>query len=125
MTGGTHQDVLNVIIADKEALYDSYMSFLQNEGLFIKTSQEYRLGEEVLVLLKLLDQPEKLPVAGKVVWVTPQGAKGNRPADIGIEFPKEDAALNATIENYLGGTLSANRVTHTLGVPRPTTHGDA
>ena len=63
MTGGTHQDVLNVIIADKEALYDSYMSFLQTGGLFIKTSQEYRLGEEVLVLLKLLDQPEKLPVA--------------------------------------------------------------
>ena len=114
MTGGTHQDVLNVIIADKEALYDSYMSFLQNGGLFIKTSQEYRLGDEVLVLLKLLDQPEKLPVAGRVVWVTPQGAQGNRPAGIGIEFSKEDAVLNATIENYLGGALSADRVTHTL-----------
>ena len=114
MTGGTHQDVLNVIIADQQALYDSYMSFLQNGGLFTKTSQEYRLGEEVLVLLKLLDQPEKLPVAGKLVWVTPQGAQGNRPAGIGIEFSKEDAALNATIENYLGGTLSADRVTHTL-----------
>ena len=106
MTGGTHQDVLNVIIADKEALYDSYMSFLQNGGLFIKTSQEYRLGDEVLVLLKLLDQPEKLPVAGKVVWVTPQGAQGNRPAGIGIEFSKEDAVLNATIGNFLGGVIS-------------------
>ena len=44
MTGGTNQDVLNVIIADKQALYDSYMSLSQNGGLFIKTSQEYRLG---------------------------------------------------------------------------------
>jgi len=114
MTSGTHQDVLNVIIADKQALYDSYMSFLRNGGLFIQTSQEYRLGDEVLVLLKLLDQPKKLPVAGRVVWVTPQGAQGNRPAGIGIEFSEEDAALNATIENYLGGTLSADRVTHTL-----------
>lgn len=114
MTSGTHQDVLNVIIADKQALYDSYMSFLRNGGLFIQTAQEYRLGDEVLVLLKLLDQPEKLPVAGTVVWVTPQGAQGNRPAGIGIEFSEEDAALNVTIENYLGGTLSADRVTHTL-----------
>ena len=114
MTSGTHQDVLNVIIADKQALYDSYMSFLRNGGLFIQTAQEYRLGDEVLVLLKLLDQPEKLPVAGTVVWVTPQGAQGNRPAGIGIEFSEEDAALNATIQNYLGGTLSADRVTHTL-----------
>ena len=114
MTSGTHQDVLNVIIADKQALYDSYMSFLRNGGLFIQTAQEYRLGDEVLVLLKLLDQPEKLPVAGTVVWVTPQGAQGNRPAGIGIEFSEEDAALNATIEHYLGGTLSADRVTHTL-----------
>ena len=48
MTGGTHQDVLNVIIADKEALYDSYMSFLQYGGLFIETSQEYRLGKRCL-----------------------------------------------------------------------------
>jgi len=114
MTSGTHQDVLNVIIADKQALYDSYMSFLRNGGLFIQTSQEYRLGDEVLVLLKLLDQPEKLPVAGTVVWVTPQGAQGNRPVGIGIEFSEEDAALNAKIENYLGGALSADRVTHTL-----------
>ena len=114
MSGGTHQDVLNVIIADKQALYDSYMSFLRNGGLFIQTSQEYRLGDEVLVLLKLLDQPEKLPVSGTVVWITPQGAQGNRPAGIGIEFSEEDAALNATIENYLGGSLTSDKVTHTL-----------
>ena len=90
------------------------MSFLRNGGLFIQTSQEYRLGDEVLVLLKLLDQPEKLPVSGTVVWITPQGAQGNRPAGIGIEFSEEDAALNTTIENYLGGSLTSDRVTHTL-----------
>jgi type IV pilus assembly protein PilZ len=77
------------------------------------------------VLLKLLDQPEKLPVARRVVWVTPQGAQGNRPAGIGIEFSKEDAVLNGTIENYFGGALSADRVTHTLRALRSTTHGDA
>ena len=63
MRNGTQKGILNVIIADKEALYDSYMSFLRNGGLFIQTLQEYRLGEEVLILLKLLDQPNKLPVA--------------------------------------------------------------
>ena len=42
--GGMRQGVLNVIIADKQALYDSYMPSLRNGGLFIQTSQEYRLG---------------------------------------------------------------------------------
>ncbi len=60
-----------MIIANKQAQYDSYMSFLRNGGLFTQTSREYRLAEEVLVFLKLLDQPEKLPVEGKVMWVTP------------------------------------------------------
>ena len=48
MRNGTQKGVLNVIIADKEALYDSYMSFLRNGGLFIQTSQEYRLERRCL-----------------------------------------------------------------------------
>ena len=30
----------------------------------------YRLGDEVFMLLNLMDEAEKLPVAGKVVWIT-------------------------------------------------------
>ena len=54
------------------------------------------------MLLKLLDQPEKLAVAGRVVWVTPQGAQSNRPAGIGIEFSTEDAVLKQLLRIIFG-----------------------
>ena len=106
--------VLSLTIEDSAALYGAYMSFLQNGGLFVPTRQQYRLGDEVLLLLTLMDEPEKLPVAGRVVWITPEGAQGNRQAGIGIEFSDEDVNITAKIENYLAGSLTSDRVTHTL-----------
>jgi len=106
--------VLTVTIQDKSVLYGAYMSFLQNGGLFVPTDRSYRLGDEIFMLLTLMDEPEKLPIAGKVVWLTPQGAQGNRQAGIGVEFSDHDVGINAKIENYLGGALSSERVTHTL-----------
>ena len=53
-------------------------------------------------MLTLMDEPENLPVAGRVVWITPEGAQSNRQAGIGIEFSDEDGTINARIENYLG-----------------------
>ena len=90
------------------------MSFLQNGGLFVPTTRPYRLGDEVFLLLTLMDEPEKLPVAGRVVWITQEGTQSNRQADIGIEFSDEDVSINAKVENYLAGSLTSERVTHTL-----------
>ena len=68
-------------------------------------------------MLTLMDEPEKLPVAGRVVWVTPEGAQDNRRAGIGNEFSDEDVTINAKIENYLAGSLASERVIHTLLSP--------
>ena len=105
---------MSVTIRGKSALYGAYMSFLQNGGLFVPTTRPYRLGDEVFLLLTLMDELERLPVAGRVVWVTPKGAQGNRQTGIGIEFSDEDVTLIAKIENYLAGSLTSERVTHTL-----------
>ena len=75
------------------------MSFLQNGGLFVPTTRPYRLGDEVFLLLTLMDELEKLPVAARVFWITQGGSQGNRQADIGIEFSDEDVTINAKIEN--------------------------
>ena len=114
MTDSDQQAVLTLTIQDKGVLYGAYMSFLQNGGLFVPTTRPYRLGDEVFLLLTLIDEPEKLPVAGRVVWITPEGAQGNRQAGIGIEFSDEDVTINAKIENYLAGSVTSERVTHTL-----------
>lgn len=114
MSDVDQQSVLALTIQDKSVLYGAYMSFLRNGGLFVPTARTYRLGDEVFLLLTLMDEPEKLPVAGRVVWITPEGAQGNRQAGIGIEFSDEDATITAKIENYLAGSLTSDRVTHTL-----------
>lgn len=106
--------ILSLTIKDKSVLYAAYMSFIENGGLFIPTNKNYKLGDEVFMLLNLMDEPEKLPVAGKVVWVTPRGAQGNRAAGIGVQFNENDVAARNKIETYLAGSLKSDRPTHTM-----------
>lgn len=109
------QGILSLTIKDKNALYAAYMQFVQNGGLFIPTSKSYKLGDEVLMLLTLMDEPERIPVAGKIVWITPVGAEGNRSAGIGVQFSEQDGgATRDKIETYLAGALESNRPTHTM-----------
>jgi len=77
------QGILSLTIKDKSALYAAYMPFVKHGGLFIPTNKSYGLGEEVFMLLTLMEETEKLPVAGKIIWITPKGAQGNRAAGIG------------------------------------------
>lgn len=105
--------ILSLTIKDKAILYAAYMPFVNNGGLFIPTGKQYRLGDEVFMLLNLMEEPEKLPVAGKVVWVTPQGAQNSRAAGIGVQFA-DDSVARQKIENYLAGSLESGRPTHTM-----------
>lgn len=120
------QGILSLTIRDKSALYASYMPFIKNGGLFIPTAKvswtkaprkirPYKLGDEVFMLLTLTDSKEKLPVAGRVVWITPKGSQGNKTAGIGVQFSKLDkGATKNKIENQLAGALKSDRATHTI-----------
>lgn len=112
--GGARNGILSLTIRDKAVLYAAYMPYLKNGGLFIPTNKAYNLGDEVFMLLSLMDEPEKIPVAGKVAWITPKGAQGNRAAGIGVQFEGDDDAANRKIETYLAGTLESDRPTHTM-----------
>lgn len=112
--GGARNSILNLTIKDKAVLYAAYMPFVRHGGLFIPTNKSYKLGDEIFMLLNLMDEPEKIPVAGKVVWVTPKGAQGNRAAGIGVQFSDQDNTAISKIENYLAGSLESERATHTM-----------
>ena len=111
---GARNGILSLTIKDKSVLYAAYMPFIKGGGLFIPTSKAYRLGDEVFMLLNLMDEPEKIPVAGKVVWITPRGAQGNRAAGVGVQFNESDNIARNKIETCLAGALRSDRVTHTL-----------
>ena len=114
MNPGGRNGILSLTIKDKLVLYAAYMPFIKNGGLFIPTSKQYQLGDEVFMLLKLMDEPEKIPVAGKVVWVTPKGAQGNKVAGVGVQFNDEDDIARNKIETYLAGAIKSDRMTHTM-----------
>ncbi|MBF0255770.1 MAG: PilZ domain-containing protein [Gammaproteobacteria bacterium] len=114
MPGG-QKGILSLSIKDKNALYAAYMPFVKNGGLFIPTTKRYQLGEEVFMLLSLMEEAERIPVAGKVVWITPVGAEGNRSHGIGVQFGEQDeGSARNKIEGYLAGALQAERPTHTM-----------
>lgn len=113
---GGRQSILSVAIKDKQSLYEAYMPFVKNGGLFIATKKEYALGNDVFVLLSLMDEQEKIPFAARVVWVTPKGAQGNRTTGIGVQFHDDQSGKDVRnkIETYLGGVLKSERPTHTM-----------
>jgi type IV pilus assembly protein PilZ len=108
--------VLSLNIRERAALYAAYMPFLRGGGIFIPTSRPYALGEEVFMLLSLMDDPNKIAVQGKVVWITPEGVQGNRTQGIGVQFTQDETGSNAksTIERILGESLASTRTTHTM-----------
>ena len=103
--------LLTLTIKDKSALYLAYMPFIKNGGLFIPTNSSYKLGDEVFMLLNVMGEEEKIPVAGRVIWITPKGAQGKRTAGIGVQFSEQDQGnTQKRIENYLAGASAATNL---------------
>lgn len=105
--------ILSVALRDKSALYAAYMPFLKNGGLFVSTDRIYRLGEELILILSLMEETERLPVPGRVVWITPKAAEGYRTPGVGVEF-NDGGTTRMRIENYLAGSVEADRPTYTM-----------
>ncbi len=108
--------VIQLAIKEKAALYAAYIPIFTEGGMFIPTARDYKLGDDVYVLLTLPDDPQRYPVAGKVAWVTPARAAGNRTQGVGIRFPTDEKSkqLRLKIEEVLGAHLGSDRPTQTI-----------
>ena len=108
--------VIQLAIKEKAALYAAYIPMFEDGGIFIPSAREHRLGDDVYVLITLPDDPQRYPVAGKVAWITPARASGNRTQGVGVRFPKDEksAQLKVKIEQILGASLSSDRATQTI-----------
>lgn len=107
--------VISIAIRDKQALYMSYMPFIDGGGLFVPSPKAYDLGEELFLLVHIMDEPDPINISGKVVWVTPKGALGNRPVGVGVQIMNDEKNIvSELIESKLGTSLSLTRATHTM-----------
>ncbi len=108
--------VIQLVFREKGALYAAYIPALTDGGLFVPTTREYKLGDDIYLLLSLPDDPQRFPVAGKVAWITPANASGGRTQGVGVRFPNDDKSrqLKIKIEEVLGTSISSSKPTQTL-----------
>jgi type IV pilus assembly protein PilZ len=114
--GTSRPSVIQLVFREKGALYAAYMPVFADGGLFVPTTREYRLGDDIYLLLSLPDDPQRYPVAGKVGWLTPANASGGRTQGVGVRFPSDEKTrgLRLKIEEVLGTSISSAKPTQTI-----------
>lgn len=108
--------VIQLSIKEKAALYAAYIPMFSEGGIFIPTTREYSLGDDVYILLTLPEDIQRYPIAGKVAWITPGKAAGGRTQGVGVLFPKDEKSkiLKIKIEEILGSHMASDRPTQTV-----------
>ncbi len=112
----TRPSVIQLVFRERGALYAAYMPMFSEGGIFVPTTRDYKLGEDIYLLLSLPDDPQRYPVAGKVGWITPANASGGRTQGVGVRFPTDEKsrALRQRIEEALGTSVSSVKPTQTI-----------
>ena len=106
--------IIHANIPDIETLYASYMPYVVGGGLFIPTKQPVKLGEEVFVLATLPEQSQKIPLTGKVIWVS-QKQNGIKLQGFGMQLTGEKGVYyKSEAEKLLTGLKSERRTSYTM-----------
>lgn len=115
-TPAPRPSIVQLVIKEKAELYAAYIPLFKEGGIFISTARDYKLGDDVYLLLTLPEETQRHPVTGKVAWITPAHAAGNQTQGIGVRFPSDEKSrmLKARIEEVLGASLTSNRSTNTI-----------
>ena len=115
-SSGARPSVIQLVFREKSALYAAYIPAFGDGGLFVPTTRDYKLGEDVYLLLALPEDNQRYPVAGKVAWLTPANASGGRTQGVGVRFPGDEKTrlIRIRIEEILGTAISSSKPTQTL-----------
>lgn len=115
-TAPTRPAVYTLAIRSKAALYSAWMPLIKGGGLFVPSAQPPKLGDDVLLVITLLEEPERIAAHGKVVWLNPANSSGPRPSGFAVQLPETEAckAFKHKVESLIAGALSSSRPTHTL-----------
>jgi type IV pilus assembly protein PilZ len=116
LAGAGRPSVIQLVFREKGALYAAYIPLFADGGIFVPTTRDYKIGDDVYLLLSLPDDAQRYPVAGKVGWITPANASGGRTQGVGVRFPTDDKTklLKVRIEEMLGTMLQSAKPTQTI-----------
>jgi type IV pilus assembly protein PilZ len=110
------QGLLSLQIKDRKELYSAYMPYVKGGAIFVPTPKRYHLGDEVFLMVTFMEDKARLPVVGKVVWVSPMGQMGGRRPGVGVQLSDaaENHEIRHKIEATLAGMMDSNSPTHTM-----------
>lgn len=113
---GARPSVIQLVFREKGALYAAYVPLFSEGGLFVPSTRDYMLGDDIYLLLSLPGDPQRYPVAGKVGWLTPANTPGGRTQGVGVRFPSDEKTrqLKARIEEILGTSMQSSKPTQTI-----------
>lgn len=106
--------IINFPIRDISSLQASYMPFVLGGGLFVPSNRPVLLGDDVFVVTSLPESSERIPLTGKVIWISHR-ASGTRPAGFAIQLLGEEGIrFKSDAEKQLAGKMNAANPTYTL-----------
>lgn len=106
--------IIQVNIPDRKVLQSSYMPFVNGGGLFIPSNQAVKMDDEIFVLATLPDQSQKIPLTGKVIWISYKQTVG-KPQGFAIQLSGEKGIYyKMEAEKLLAGSMSLNHPSFTM-----------
>lgn len=107
--------IITCNISDTQTLYHSYMSFINNGGIFVPSNRQHSLGEDVFVAFTLPNSSDRYPLNGKIIWINDKGTTA-KPAGFGMQFGTDANSLRIKneIEKLLAGMIESDKPTYTM-----------
>jgi len=106
--------IIQANIPDVDTLFACYMPYVSGGGLFVPSNQPVKMGEEVFILATLPEQTQKVPLTGKVIWISHK-QNGVKPQGFGIQLSGEKGVYyKSEAERILAGLKSDNRTSYTM-----------
>lgn len=83
---------LSVNLRTSESVGQCYMRRVKGGGMVIDNDSEFDIGDEVLVMLSMVNCDARLPVSCKVVWISKNG--DNNSQKVGLQFVNDRMGAN-------------------------------
>lgn len=103
--------VFQVQYLDKAAVYNCYMSFVKDGGIFVPSNHDAHLGEPVMMMVLLPDLVDPFFLATKVVFI---GHGRRRGFGVRLSGDEGSLAFKIAVENLLGGQIKSTMPTYTM-----------
>ncbi|MFT4020709.1 MAG: PilZ domain-containing protein [Acinetobacter sp.] len=106
--------IVHANIVDRAMLQACYMPFVDGGGLFIASNQKVSLGQSIFVLATLPEQSQKIPLTGKIIWISHKQS-GLKPQGFAIQLSGEKGGYYRNeAEKLLAGSLVSQQQNYTM-----------